>query len=78
MLYGHVYAFFGELSIRSLAHCLYCAVCFFDIELQELLTRFGDGFLVGIFICKYFFPFCTESFSVIHGFLGCANACNVN
>ena len=49
-----MYAFFGELSIRSLAHCLYCIVCFFDIELQELLSCFGDEFLVGIFIRKFF------------------------
>ena len=58
MLHGHVHAFFGEMSIRSLAHFSYWVVCFFDIELQGLLACFGDEFLISIFICKYFFfPF---------------------
>ena len=62
MLYGHVYAFFGEMLIRSSAHCFYCVVCFFDIDLQKLLSRFGDEFLVGIFICKFFFHFAHSLF----------------
>ena len=32
-------------------------VCIFYIEWQGLFVYFGDEFLVGIFICKYFFLF---------------------
>ena len=45
--------------------------CFLDIELHELFVYFGDWFLLGHFICKYFLPFCWLSFHFIYDFLCC-------
>ena len=45
-------------------------VClFFDIELCELFIYFGDYFLIGCIVCKYFLPFCNLSFCFVYGFL---------
>ena len=48
--------------------------CCFDIELHELLVYFGDSSFVSCFVCKYFLPFWTLSFHLVHGFLCCAKA----
>ena len=43
---------------RSLAPFFFSwFVCIFDIELHRLFVCFGDEFLVGLFLCKYFFVF---------------------
>ena len=34
--------------------CFFLFVCFFDIELHELLVKFGNVSFVSCIICKYF------------------------
>ena len=40
-------------------------VCFFDIELHELLINFGDQSFVSCFICKYYLPLWGLSFHLV-------------
>ena len=50
MLFGHLYVFFGEMSIQTFFpffdfFVLFCFLVlggFFDIELHELFVYFGD------------------------------------
>ena len=51
------------------AHFLNGLVGFFDVELHKLFVYFGDYSLSGLFVCKYFLPFCGLSFSFVYGFL---------
>ena len=54
----------------SLAHFIFSWFsCVFDIELHELFACFGDEFLVGVFLCKYFFLFWGLSLSFLESFL---------
>jgi len=59
----------NKCLFRSSAHFL---IRLFDIELHELFIYFGDKFLVGNFVCKYFLPFCGLSFHFVYGLLCCA------
>ena len=62
MFVGHLYVFFGEMSYVLFAtHFFYYLVCFFDIELPELLVYFGDIYFcpslsIALF-ADFFFPF---------------------
>ena len=42
MCVGNLYIFFGEIYIQVFSPFLDWVVCFFDIELHELLVNFGD------------------------------------
>ena len=42
VLTGHLYVFFGELTVYVFCPCFDWAVCFSDIKLQELLMYFKD------------------------------------
>ena len=42
MLFGHLYIFFGEMSIWISSPFFDWVVCFFDVELHELFVYFGD------------------------------------
>ena len=53
MFVGNLYIFFGEMSIQVFCPFLDWVVCFFDIELHELLVYFGDSSFVSCFVCKY-------------------------
>ena len=75
---GHLYVFFGEMSIWIFHPFFDGVVCFLDIELHELFVYFGDQSLVSQFICKYFLPFCELSFRFVYGFLCCAKAFKFN
>ena len=40
---GHLYVFFGEMSIQVFFPFFHCIVClFFAVELYELFVHFGD------------------------------------
>ena len=57
MFVSHLYVFFGEMSVISLAHFLIGWVIYFSgIELHELLVYFGDSLSVASFV-YYFLPF---------------------
>ena len=40
--FGHLYVFFGELSIEIFCPFLDGVVCFFGMELQKVFINFGD------------------------------------
>ena len=42
VLLGHLYVFFGEMSVQIFRLLFYWVVCLFDIELHELFVCFGD------------------------------------
>ena len=52
---GHLYFFFGEMSIRVFCPFFDCIVWFFVVFVVELYELFGNQVLV---IYKYFFSFC--------------------
>ena len=54
---GHLYVFFGEMSVQVFHPFFDWVVCVFDIELHGLLVYFGNQSLVCCIICKYFLPF---------------------
>ena len=58
MPFGHLYVFFGGLSIQ--ASCLFIdwVICCFDTELHELFDYFGNQPLVRHTFCNYFLPVC--------------------
>ena len=50
---GHLYVFFGKMSIQFFPMYL-IGLCFFDIELYGFPVYFGFLPLIGDIICKYF------------------------
>ena len=42
MFVGHLYVFFGEISVQVFSPCFDWVVCFSDLELHKLLVYFGD------------------------------------
>ena len=75
---GHLYAFFGKMSLQVFCPFLNWVLWFFDIELYELFIYFGFLPLIGHIICKYFLPFSRFSFHFVNGFLCCAKAFKFN
>ena len=75
MLYGHLYDFFGEMCIYSLADFL-LGCLFFGIELYYWFVCVEEKFPIGI-LARIFFPFRGLSFSFTDGFLCCVDAFNV-
>ena len=41
MFVGHMYVFFGEMSVKVFCPFLDWVVCFYDIELHDLIIYFG-------------------------------------
>ena len=67
MLFGHLYAFFGEIYLDLLP--IFGLGCFFDTELHELFVYFGDSLSVASF---------ANIFSHSVGYLCCAKAFKFN
>ena len=71
---GHLYIFFGKISIHVLCPFLNQIICFLPIELQEFLIYFRYQPLIRYMICKYFLPFCRLSSHFLYCFLCCTEA----
>ena len=69
---GHLYIFFGEMSIQVLCPYFNWAVCIFDVELYELFMYFECKPLVKYIVCKYLLPFSRSPFHFVDSFLTCA------
>ena len=65
---GHLYVFFGQMSVWVCPFFDW-VVGFFVIELCELFVYFANKALVKCVICKYFLLFCRLSFHFVCGFL---------
>ena len=75
---GHLYIFFGKISIQVICSFLNQVVCFFDIELYGLFVYFGQQLLTDHIICKYLLSFSRLSFHFVNGFLCSAKAFKLN
>ena len=69
---GHMYIFFGEMSIQFLCPYFNWVVCIFDVELYELFMYFECKLLVKYIVCKYLLPFSRLPFHFVGSFLTCA------
>ena len=54
MLIGHLYFFFAEMSIYVFCLFFNCIVCFFVIELYELILYFGNKHLLALSFTNIF------------------------
>ena len=78
MCVGHLYVFFGKMSIQVLCPffnrivwgflILSCMSCLYILDINLLL----------VIICKYFLPFSRLCFHFVDGFLCCAKAFKFN
>ena len=66
---GHLYVFFGEMSIQILCQFFNWAVCLFIIELQVFFTYSSYKSLIWYMIYKCFLSFCGLFFTFLVVFL---------
>ena len=57
MSVGHLYVFFGKMSIQVFSHFLIGLLFFFNIELSGFFVCFGYLLLIRYILCKYLLPF---------------------
>ena len=75
-LTGHMYVFFGEMSIKNFCPFFDWVVCFFVVKLYELFVYFRDKALVLSHHFKiFFFHFIGCLFGFFYGFFCCAKVC---
>lgn len=62
VLVGHLYIFFGEISIQIFCLFFRCVVGFFAVDLYKLFVYFRDWGLVSCIVWNYSLPFCKLSY----------------
>ena len=68
---GHIYVFFGKISIQIL--CPFLKSDFSDVEVFESFVYFTYQHLVRYVICKYHIPFSSLCFNFFDSFFYCEN-----
>jgi len=75
VLVGHLYIFFGEMSVQVFCPFFHWLIGFFAVELHKFLVYSGDEALVSCIIWNYSLPLCKLSVCFLFGFLCCAKVC---
>ena len=78
MSVGHLYFFFGELSVQFLCLFFNWIICFLFVEACELFIYSGRQAFIGSVIFKYILPYYRVPFCSIDGVFRCTEAFQLN
>ena len=65
VLVGHLYIFFGKMSIQIVCPCLIVLLDILWLICNSSFYILDTGPFIRYVICTYFIPFCEESFHFI-------------